>query len=478
MLERHIAEDRPKGDLENVFKPVELVPGDRHFGTWSNPFTTNIASEKEFNNEASGRFRETFGSKLVLQKKGLPNGSIMDCVILEKPRGVPRVLVEFKKPTSSPSEGLDLKTHDHQPINYASQILYKYPEISILPIILTDGKSFVAGYGQRNSLGDLVIVLCNTQLTLYAGDEMGPDFGLFWAMCNHVSAKCPLEVTVQEEPQVVVRVKRCIGHGVSSLVYEASLVPNPAIKTSDDRVYAELERLGKFAIKITKDDHGDSWFAETKAFDRLKKKQIQNCCVFPIHSGSFERPFIIYPLGVPVFPTIDTKPGAASPLKVEHFGGLLEDLCAIHKAGLVHRDIRLANILMVGNVARLIDFGYATAPTTTPQLRGTQTTASQPILKAVLENLSISYGPKDDLESLLKAFLMHQDHVFIDYDTGKVGIWAIYESWKYIIKGYKLHTLTYDETVTFLEELFDSKDESWEDAWKKAYALKHAKRRK
>ena len=152
-------------------------------------------------------------------------------------------------------------------------------------------------------------------------------------------------------------------------------------------------------------------------------------------------------------------------MKDEHFAGLLDDLCALHDAGLVHRDIRLANILVVGGVAKLIDFGYARAPVTEWGLRGTQTTASQAILRAALQPGRISYRPEDDMESLLKAYVMHGGHVVIDYDTGKWGIWAVYDSWTKVMDVGDFETRTYAGMVSHLRTIFGRKREPWEDKW-------------
>lgn len=98
--------------------------------------------------------------------------------------------------------------------------------------------------------------------------------------------------------------------------------------------------------------------------------------------------------------TIDTKTVVVNRLKAEHFAGLLKDLCAIHEAGVVHRDIRLANILLIDGTAKVVDFGYATAPTTLVQLVETQSTASQAILKLRLKATLFTI----DLKMISKAF--------------------------------------------------------------------------
>lgn len=457
-----MAEHRPRDDLEYTFEPAELTPSDPHFKMWCKPLK-RFTREKALKNEASERFRVTFGKRRVLQEKRLPNGSIMDCVLLEKPGGVPHTLVEYKRPGSGGAEGLDLLTHVHQPLNYASQIMFEHPELSILPIILTDGRFFTAGYGKRGSLGSLVFVLCQTQFTLYAKEKMGPDFGLFWAMCNHSSPKCSLVLAVQDEPKVTVRVSKCIGNGVSSFVYEGSLVEDSAIAGSGDQVYSTLLAAGRFAVKIPKVGQVQAWTTERGAFELFQRKQLHDCCVFPIHwRDTLQSKIAIYPLGVPVVPTVDTKPGAASPLKMEHFAGLLRDLCAIHDAGVVHRDIRLANILIVGDAAKLIDFGYATPPISERPLLGTLVTASQAVLEAALRGRDISYGPKDDLESLLKVFWMHLYDLRIEHEEGEAGIWTVYETWMKLIEYGGTEALSYAGMKAYLEKFFSSQPKAWQ----------------
>lgn len=337
--------------------------------------------------------------------------------------------------------------------------MFEYPEIGILPIIITDGRSFTAGYGKRDSLGSHVIVLCVDSFVLYTGKEMGPDFDLFWAMCNYVGPKRSLEVVVKSDPPVTVRVTKCIGHGASSFVYEA-VTAGEAFP--HDSVYSQLQALERFAIKIAKTGQEGSWATERKATELLKEKQLQNACVLPIHWGDPHYFFFIYPLGVPVIPTIDTKTVVVNRLKAEHFTSLLKDLCAIHEAGIVHRDIRLANILLIDGTAKLIDFGYATAPTTSMQLVGTQSTASQAILEAAAKGDLIYYRPEDDLESLLKVFMTRRDKLNTECEEGLDGLCTLYFTWDAFIRWGDVMNLPYGKMAARLKKLFEETDDSWE----------------
>lgn len=95
-----MAEYRPKKDLVGVFEPKKLGPDDMHFSIWSPVFTSTIGNEKEFNKDASGRLKETFGDVAILREYPLPNGCRIDCAILSQ-NGVPRAIVEYKKPASN-----------------------------------------------------------------------------------------------------------------------------------------------------------------------------------------------------------------------------------------------------------------------------------------------------------------------------------------------------------------------------------------
>ena len=117
---------------------------------------------------------------------------------------------------------------------------------------------------------------------------------------------------------------------------------------------------------------------------------------------------------------------------------------------------------MMGDRARFIDFGYATAaPTVSADLLGTQVTASQAVLKAALEREEILYRPEDDLESLLKVFWMHQHDWDIDYAKGRRGIWMVYQAWKKTLKASQMN-LSYAVMKTYLERIFDETMEPWE----------------
>jgi serine/threonine protein kinase len=114
---------------------------------------------------------------------------------------------------------------------------------------------------------------------------------------------------------------------------------------------------------------------------------------------------------------------------------LLENLFAIHDIGVVHRDIRPANILMKLDQFVIADFGFAVESGSEEIYSGTRETASQRILSLLYKvdlgeahsgrgrkNQKIRALQEDDLESflkLLKITFAHQKLPPVDPNTTK-----------------------------------------------------------
>jgi serine/threonine protein kinase len=79
----------------------------------------------------------------------------------------------------------------------------------------------------------------------------------------------------------------------------------------------------------------------------------------------------------------------------------------IHSQGFVHRDIRCQNIMARGNTLVLIDWGYSCKANTQHLCNGTAITASQRILKLLLRSEIVSWDVWDDIEGLVKVFLIY-----------------------------------------------------------------------
>ena len=157
---------------------------------WVHPFEGPIATEKQLHDTSDQRIELTHPLHRIRRGEVLANGTILDSVVMDGRTGLPRVLLEYKRPTYR-SDGtfapLDLLAHLDQPINYASQLMLSNPAIPFLAIILTDEFSFIAGYSIRRSLQELKFVICETVLSLYTTTAQGVNFSLFWALLSHTS---------------------------------------------------------------------------------------------------------------------------------------------------------------------------------------------------------------------------------------------------------------------------------------------------
>lgn len=470
MLERRMARPQTKTEFLAGLAALKLQKRASSDLEWAKPFPSPILIEKQLHDLADNRFEVSHVLDEISRGDALANGSITDSLLRDLETKLPRVLLEYKKPRRSGKRKapmpLRVLAHVDQPLNYASQILFRYPEIPFLAIIVTDGTSFIAGYGKRTGLGSLEFFICKTPLSLYTATAKGADFKLFWTLCSYVSPQpVLLELQVLSQPAVSVKIGRCIGNGASSFVYEASLIPSAKAKSKKDPLYRHLEALENFVLKIPKYSHEHTWTIETETMDKLKQAGVEGCCVAPVHSGVAGRQlFTIYPLGVPVLPTISIKPATGSPLKNGHFVGLLKDLCAIHNAGLLHRDVRLENIVIIGQHAKLIDFGCSSAPTSEHGIIGTLATASQAILRAALQGngkKAIQYTARDDLESLLKVFLMHYYNFKVTFVDGESRTQTLYDAWKLGIHACRIERLNYSGLKKYLTELFDRDSIKW-----------------
>lgn len=247
-------------------------------------------------------------------------------------------------------------------------------------------------------------------------------------------------------------------------MYEARLVKDPGGKSAASPLYLQLAALGRFVIKICKPLHEHTWSAEIAAWSRLEQAGIQDCSVPPIHWGGLDKqPFTIYPLCVPALPAMHTQPATPSPLKARHFVGLLEDLCRIHKAGLMHYDIRVENLMILDDAAKLVDFGYLAPPVESRCIRGTLETASQDVLAAACREEGIAYKKRDDLESLLKAFLIHQYKVRVQYVANKPPAEILYKTWQQLVLACRLRGRDYDGVQSHLERVFGGHSTSVKD---------------
>lgn len=457
--------------MRESFAPVELKRGTRGLRPWSKAFSKEDQPLVDFTNCLGDRLAKHFGLDMVPLGRDSEKGFFNQYVVDETPDQVARMAYLCIEPVLSAGAAavkkIDAVAWFNALLEYASFLMLIFPQIAFLPMFLTDGWSFIVGYARRSSLGNVRYTLCETSFSLYDWDEetIGCDFSLFWSVCTHPIEHRSTELQISADPPITVKVTKCIGDGDLSFVYEASVLSDPALKDQPGSLYSKLEKLGKFALKVPKEGASilsEGWDAELSAIRVLQQKNLEQCCVFPIAWSAEEPRFIIYPAGAAVYRSGRSNPAGFLPLETKHFAGLLEDLCCLHAAGLLHRNIERKNMILMGDSAKLIDFYCLSPPTTSTRLVGTHTTASQAILEAVLEGKPISYRPEDDLESLLKVFLMLQYRFKVGPVDGLSEIQATHRAWHQKIRACRTEEMTYAKMKEYLRGVFDITEEPWE----------------
>lgn len=115
---------------------------------------------------------------------------------------------------------------------------------------------------------------------------------------------------------------------------------------------------------------------------------------------------------------------------------LLENLKAIHRTGMVHRDIRLPNILWNAEQKRFIlcDYGFSCQANINSGYSGSIETASNRILRLrAVGYKSVRYLPEDDLESLMKLFKTNIAGYSLPQKTSSTERWCrdLFVHWSY-----------------------------------------------
>ncbi|KAM9961303.1 hypothetical protein ACTFIR_004143 [Dictyostelium discoideum] len=127
-------------------------------------------------------------------------------------------------------------------------------------------------------------------------------------------------------------------------------------------------------------------------------------------------------------------------LPISFFTESVEILQKIHKRFIIHRDIRLSNLLKMDNGSPLlVDFGFATNTRNDVKYCGTLTTASNIIYEKLIDkgfNDTFSVTEADDLESLVKIFVMENEDCvkgIIDSIKSK-EVMLLKTNWDWLIK--------------------------------------------
>lgn len=120
-------------------------------------------------------------------------------------------------------------------------------------------------------------------------------------------------------------------------------------------------------------------------------------CAEAADDGSF---LAIFPVGKRI--------GTSVPKEArKHLADLVDTLKAVHSKGIVHRDVRLGNIVLLdGPSFMLIDWGFACCTGRRLTFHGSLLTASKEVLVQYIQNRSsVLCRPEDDLVFYVKSLL-------------------------------------------------------------------------
>lgn len=209
---------------------------------------------------------------------------------------------------------------------------------------------------------------------------------LFWKLINSCSPIQPLIINGNNSQLISI-----LGCGATSVVFKAKLNGEEvAIKCGKS---AAMENEAKIVYLLRDYDITVGLKEIVRGEDGLVRH-------------------IIYNVGRPALGGGWTPPADVTEITLKHMRQIFFKLVDLHtKVGLVHRDLRLANIVTDSDNACLIDFGYAWKIVDTPiPFAGSTSTASQRILGLLSGGIkSLVHAPEDDLESFLKMFIIWQE---------------------------------------------------------------------
>lgn len=225
-----------------------------------------------------------------------------------------------------------------------------------------------------------------------------------------------------------------IGMGAESLVYDI------------DRKGSNGENL---VAKFYQDR--DSYRTEISAFNKLKDLNI----TLPLH-GTLPNYCAILTKGRPWKETLGQSPNPK--LTLAHFQDLLALVEKMHTKGIIHRDIRAANIYFVGSEVRLGDLASSLIEPSLEEFAGAWTTASQASLEAGIRKVAHEYTHRDDLESVLKTWLLWKLQLTVPCGEPRARKRSAYGFWDELLAICQLDkNATAEELKAYLDDRF-----SWE----------------
>ena len=148
------------------------------------------------------------------------------------------------------------------------------------------------------------------------------------------------------------RIDRILGTGAMGVVY---LAHDPAI----DRPVALKLIRADLLDDDSRRDYVDRFTAEARAVGRFHHANIVSLYDLSIHEGN---PFLVmeYIQGESLYQALKRGGRLAPEIAVEIMQQVLDALAAAHASGIVHRDVKPANVMIApGRLVKMMDFGIA-----------------------------------------------------------------------------------------------------------------------
>lgn len=191
---------------------------------------------------------------------------------------------------------------------------------------------------------------------------------------------------------------RYLGSGASSIVY--------LLKSSmDDPMHNQ-----SYALKMFKAGYEEDFKVETDVLSILQENSVENV-LYAIDFSNFQdildrRFFIIFPIGTPVIGSQGNDILINAINILENFYMLVSTIVKAYELGIVHRDIRPANILVRQKKIFLCDWGCA-GRKNPMDIVGPCKSSSTSVLESIIQGKTFhNYSLNDELESLVKTWIL------------------------------------------------------------------------
>ena len=286
-----------------------------------------------------------------------------------------------------------------QLVRYATCLLRDNPGVNSFGMILTNGKDYIVGQAGWDSRGSTEFLFEKTV------KQLGKDTISFWTAAASIADNCTVFDVVGvrfrgDRLYTKLVLEKVIGRGACSTVFRGRVT------------FGDESRLGKkYAVKV-----GLTMYIQRE----LKMKQLieekfpaeneEDRITLPYlayHYGTIES-IVVYDLAFPVVKSPWTPVNMVADLTRKHLLMIWKKLSLLHSAGIIHRDVRQNNIVILDDVAYFIDFGSSVGVDDCVRHEGTEVTASQRLLKLLSNNPVgiFNYVFKDDIDSFFKTFNM------------------------------------------------------------------------